>query len=190
MTMRRREGLAMLLAALAGCTSADPVMYTLRAVPGEEQHGRARIVQLRRPGLPRYLDRPGIITGMPGYRVETGTGDRWAEPIGSMFTRVLVQDLSQRLPNATVISEQGVLSLSPDVSVDLEVQDFGPDETGTVVLQAQVGVERSGRNGGHQVRAVRFSVRPTTPGTAGVVAAMSDALGQLANAIAVAVRSL
>jgi uncharacterized lipoprotein YmbA len=183
-TLRRRHGLAIILAALAGCTSPDPILYTLRPVPGEVQHGRGRIVLLRRPGLPRYLDRTSIITEMPGYRVETASGDRWAEPIGGMFTRVLVQDLNQRLPDCTVIGEQGALSLSPDVSIDLEVQDFGPDGNGSVVLQAQLGIERSGRNHGPQVRAVRFSVRPTSPGTAGVVAAMSDVLGQLADTIA------
>jgi uncharacterized protein len=174
--------------ALAGCSSPNPIMFTLRPVPGAEQHGPARVVLLRRPGLPRYLDRTAIVTGMPGYRVQAAGNERWAEPIGSMFARVLAQDLAQRMPEATVLNEQGAVSLPPDASVDLEVQEFAPDASGTVVLQAQIAVERTARGASRRVHNVRLSVRPVSPSTADLVAAMSEAIGQLADSIASALR--
>ncbi|MDR3536224.1 MAG: PqiC family protein [Acetobacteraceae bacterium] len=192
--MRRMMGRIawlLLLAAglgLAGCTSPDPVLFTMRPTPGAPQHIAARVVLLRRPGLPHYLDRTAIVTAMPGYRVEAAGGDRWAEPIGGMFARVLAQDLAQRLPDVTVLSEQGAVSLPANLSVDLEVQDFGPDPSGAVVLQAQVAVERTigADRTPRPVRSVRLSVRPASASTSDLVAAMSDATGQLADAVAAA----
>ena len=179
---------------LAGCSSAAPVMFTLRPVVGATQQIGARIVLVRRPGLPRYLDRNAIVAAMAGYKVEASGGDRWAEPIGSMFARVLAQDLAQRLPDATVLGEQGAVTLPSDVSVDLEVQDFGPDATGAVLLQAQVAIERAVKSAPGRasalmpVRSVRLAVRPASMSTADLVAAMSDATGQLADTIAAALR--
>jgi uncharacterized lipoprotein YmbA len=183
-----RMGWLVLGLLLAGCSSPDPVLYTLRPAPGTALRTPARVIVLHRPGLPRYLDRAAIVTAMPGYRVEAPGGDRWAEPIGSMFARVLAQDLAQRLPDATVLSEQGAVSLPAGLSIDLEVQDFAPDANGTVVLQVQLAVEPGGREAPPPVRTMRLSVRPAANSTADLVAAMSDATGQLADAIAATAR--
>lgn len=178
----------LVLGLLTACASPDPTLYTLRAVPGAPQAGPARVIVLRRPGLPRYLDRNAIVTAMPGYRVQAAGTERWAEPIGTMFARVLAQDLSQRLPDATVLAEQGAVTLPAGVSVDLEVREFGPDSAGAVVLQAQVAVEPSGKEPPRPVRSVRLSVRPASGSTADLIAAMSEATGQLADVIATALR--
>ncbi len=169
-------------------------MFTLRPVSGATQQIAPKVVLVRRPGLPRYLDRNAIVTAMPGYQVQASSGDRWAEPIGSMFARVLAQDLAQRLPGATVLGEQGAVTLPPDVSVNLEIQDFGPDATGTVLLQGQLAIDRTAKvnrstaDAIAPVRSIRLSVRPASSSTADLAAAMSDVTGQLADMIAAALR--
>ncbi|MBN8874443.1 MAG: membrane integrity-associated transporter subunit PqiC [Rhodospirillales bacterium] len=184
--MTRRTALLLLLL-VGACTSPDPVLYTLRATQGTPKAGASRAVVLRRPSLPRYLDRNAIVTGMPGYKVETSGGERWAEPIGSMFARVLVQDLAQRLPRSTVLNDQTAVTLPNATGIDLDVQEFGPDGTGAVVLRAQAAIEPP-RGPAPPVLPVRIVVRPAGATTADLVAAMSEATGQLADALAAALR--
>jgi hypothetical protein len=97
-----------------------------------------------------------------------------------MLSRVLVQELSQRLPSSTVFSENGAITATPDASVELNVQRFDEDHSGALVLLAQVAVTARAT----VTRNVRFSVPPPGPGTPGLVSAMSTAVGELADAIA------
>ena len=46
--------------------------------------------------------------------------DWWGEPLGAMLSRVLVEELGQRLPQSTVISETGAVSAPPDATIDTE----------------------------------------------------------------------
>ena len=64
--------------------------------------------------------------------------------------------------------------------MELNVQRFDEDTTGAVLLLAQVAVAEHVTT----ARNLRFSVMPASPGTAGMVAAMSTAVGELADAIA------
>lgn len=184
--MMRRTALLLLLS-VAACSSPDPVLYTLRATDGPTRTPATRAVVLRRPSLPRYLDRNAIVTAMPGYKVETSGGERWAEPIGSMFARVLVQDLAQRLPRTTVLNDQTAVSVQNATGIDLDVQEFGPDGAGAVVLRAQAAIDPA-RGSAPPVLPVRIVVHPAGQTTADLVAAMSDATGQLADALAGALR--
>ena len=98
--MNRRMLLAGL--ALAGCASPDPELYRLVAVPGAPRAGAPRLIELRRVGVPAYLDRSQIIRAVAESRLEA-LGARWAEPFGDMVTRVLAEDLMQRLTGTTVL---------------------------------------------------------------------------------------
>jgi uncharacterized protein len=93
---------------------------------------------------------------------------------------VLVQELSQRLPSSTVFAENSAITVTPDASVELNIQRFDEDHSGALVLLAQVAV--TGRR--TETRNVRFSVMPPSPGTPGLVSAMSTAVGELADTIA------
>jgi len=93
---------------------------------------------------------------------------------------VLVQELTQRLPGASVFAENGAISAAADATVEINIQRLDEDTTGAVALVAQVAV--SGRRAA--TRNVTLAVRPATTGTGGMVAAMSVAVGQLADAVA------
>jgi uncharacterized lipoprotein YmbA len=177
------------LAWLAACASPNPALFTLAAVPGQALPGGARLVELRQIGLPEYLDRPGIVRSAQNYQLQLAQNDRWAAPLGGMLTRVLVEDLSQRLPGSIVYSVTGAISASPERIVEVDVQRFDADPSGEVVLAAQVAV-RSPQGKPHvAARSVRISVRPRSPATADFAAALSAALGQLADAIAEMLRA-
>ncbi len=185
--MRPAIAAALLAAAaeLAACTSPDPAYYTLQPVPGPAVPSAVGSVELRRPGLAGYLDRSDIVLKTAGYQLNVNSQLRWGEPLGDMIGRVLVQDLSQRLPQASVFAESGAITAEPQLRVEVDVLRFDADASGAVVLDAQLAVERGG--GAHQpLSARRFSMiaPPGGAGAANLVASMSGLLGGLADQVA------
>ncbi|MCK8783090.1 PqiC family protein [Roseomonas sp. NAR14] len=176
---------AALLLALAGCASPEAAFFTLAAVPGTPRPAAARSLEVRRVTLAGYLDRPGIVRGNAGYRLDIASNERWGEPLGDMIGRVLVENLTQRLPGGSVVAEGGALSTDTALIAEVDVQRFDA-EAGRVLLLAQMAVRpRQGRLPG-TARTLRIEVPIGGAGTAAQVAAMSAALGQLADAIAAA----
>lgn len=176
-----------LLLALGGCTSPDPTLYTVVEVPGTPLSGGPASVEVRHIGLARYLDRPSVVLSTSGYELQTVGSERWAEPVGDMLTRVLAQDLGQRLPGSAVFSEAGAISAAPAAIVELDVQRMDSNGSGPVVLVAQVSVQ-PGEIGHAQfdtaVRTIRAEVTPGSPSTRDLVAAISAALGKIADSVA------
>jgi uncharacterized protein len=165
----------------SACTSVNPALYTLAVVPGPVRRGGPRLIELRSVSLPRYLERSQIVRSSENYRLDVLGNDWWGEPLDAMLSRVLVQEVSQRLPDTTVFTENGPVSATPDATVQVSVQKLDLDQSGAVVLAVQVGVRRRQ----DVARNVRFSARPESPDTIGLVAAMSAAVGQMADAITV-----
>ena len=188
--MKRRGLSVLLVVALAGCTSPDPAMYTMRAVPGQATGGGPVAVKLARPGLAGYLDRPEIVRDSSASRLDLKSGERWGEPLGDMIGRVLALDLSQRLPGSSVFTEAGTISVDASATIELDVQRFDLDQGGTVVLLAQVAVELGRSHDPAATHTLRVTVRPAGPGTPELVAAESAAVGQMADQVAVLLRGL
>lgn len=185
---RRRHLLAASLAAAAlpvACGSPSPTLYALRPVAGVARAGGPRVVQLRPIGLARYLDRQQIVRSAEDYRLDVAADDWWGEPLGAMLTRVLVEELSQRLPGTTVLDEDGAITVDADVTVEINLRRLDASRTGEVVLAAQVAVaaRRSPRRP-PATRAFGTSVPQASPDLNGFVAAASAAVGRLADAIA------
>lgn len=176
-----------MLAALAGCSSPSPDFYTLAAVPGPAVAAGNRGVELRRIGLAGYLDRSQIVRATTDYRVRVADNERWGEPMGGMLDRVFTEDLVSRLPGASVFAESGAISTQPDLVVEVDVQRFDADADGTVVLLAQVAVRHDTGRSTATARTVRLTAKPLGDSTSALVAAMSQALGQLSDAVAEAV---
>jgi uncharacterized lipoprotein YmbA len=177
----RRFGLLLMVAFPASCSSPNPSLYVLATVPGPVQGGGPRVVELRAISIPHYLERSQIVRSSEGYRMDVLSNEWWGEPLDTMMTRVLVQEISQRLPRSTVYSDNGAISTPPDATVAVNLQRLDLDRDGAVLLAAQIAVERKTS----AARGVTFTVRPADATTQALVAAMSTATGQLADAIAV-----
>ncbi len=179
---------------LAACASAETTFFTLHEVPGTPtvvlSRTAPRVVELRRPGLPGYLDRIEIVRRDVDYHLELARFQSWAEPISDMTGRVLAGDLSQRLPGISVFSESGAISAQPDARVDLDIQRFGAGADGVVHLDAQVAVEHSASQRNAATRRVSVAIAPAGQTTEALVAAMSVALGQLSDQIALLLRTV
>jgi uncharacterized lipoprotein YmbA len=172
-----------ILAMQAGCSSPAPVLYTIVAVPGAESKSGPAVILLQQIGLERYLERSQIVRSSENFKLDVLSNDWWGEPLGAMLTRVLIEELGQRMPHSAVLSEVGVVSAPPDATVALNIQRLDEDATGSVVLQAQAGVTFKGRSA-PTLRSFRFVVPHPSPGVSGEVAAISTAVGKLADALA------
>lgn len=169
---------------LASCTSPEPKYFTLASVRGTSLPGGPSLVELRRPGLAGYLDRSDIVRADSPYQLTLNGGERWASPLGDMIGRALAEDLSSRLPGSSVFTSSGAISADPNATVEVDIQRFDAATTGPVTLLGQVAVTRGRARDASQTRTIRLTVTPGGSSTADLVAAMSAALGQMADQIA------
>jgi uncharacterized lipoprotein YmbA len=172
-----------LAAALAACSSPNPVLYTIAPMSGAVQSGGPKVVALQQISVARFLERSQIVRSSENYRLDVMSNDWWGEPLSAMLARVLVEELGQRLPQSTVIGESGAVTASPDATVELNLQRLDEDASGNLILQAQASVSFKGR-APPALRSFRFAVPPPAPGVPGEVTAISTAVGQLADGLA------
>jgi len=170
------------LAALAACSSPNPVLYTIAPVSGAVQNSGPKVVALQQISTARYLERSEIVRSSENYRLDVMSNNWWGEPLGAMLSRVLVEELGQRLPQSTVFAESGAVTASPDATIELNLQRLDEDASGNLILQAQASVSFKGR-GAPALRSFRFAVPPPAAGVSGEVTAISTAVGQLADGL-------
>ena len=179
---RRFASLAVPLLA-AACASPDPAYYTVATRPGATFPSGPKIVVLKDIGLASYLDRREIVRSSEGYKLDVMSNDWWGESLGGMLGRVLVVELSQRLPASTVYSESGAITVDANATVGVNLQRLDADRAGTLILLAQVAVEF---NRPRRLASRTFTISKPMPtqGIPGLVAAISDAVGELTDGIA------
>ncbi len=172
--------LALLL--LAGCASSTPTLHTLQQQPGIVRIGAPRLVTVRSFGVPRYLERTEIVHGAEPGLMAASDDDWWAEPLRVMLSRVMVDDLGQRLPGTVVLMAGGTIAAPPDAEVQVELQHFERDGTGFVILAGTVAIENK-----DQPRSIdRLDIHvPVTGSTSrDQVSTMSTALAKAADLVA------
>jgi uncharacterized lipoprotein YmbA len=179
MSLSRRAVVALALLP-AACSSPNPALYVLAPEPGAVRSGAPHTIEVRAISLARYLERSQIVRSSEGYRMDVLANDWWGEPLDSMMGRILVLELSQRLPGSTVYADSGAISASPDATVEINVERFDLDREGRVLLAAELAVD------GHPAlaRGASLTVRPADGTTPALVAAMSAATAQLADLLA------
>jgi len=179
MSLPRRSALCLLPFVAACATSPAPTLYTLAATIGPERAGAPRTVELRAIALARYLERSQIVRSSEDFRLDLLANEWWGEPLDTMLSRVLVQNLTQRLPATTIFAEAGAVTALPDATLGVNIQRLDQARSGNVVLTAQVSILRRDTT----ARTITIEVRPAQPSTSALVGAMSEAVGQLADRI-------
>jgi len=169
--------------AATACSSPDPKLYTVASLPGTAVSGAPKVVSLRTVGIARYLQRNAIVQTSEDYRVVLRGTDWWAEPLDAMLTRVLAQDLTERLPQTTVYSSAGAVTGSPEATVEVELSRLDLDRAGNLLLIGQASVSFKSQPA-PKTRSLRISQPPTSPGVEGQIAATSTAIAQVADEIA------
>ena len=173
-----------LAGAAAACSSPNPDLYTLSPLPGTPVPGGPATVLLHQVFIARYLERPEIVRSSENFRLDVMANDAWGEPMAPMISRVLADDLSQRLPGTTILNINGAITAKEEATVEVNVQRMDRDAAGALAFVAQASVERAQSSKGAVTRTNRTSVPIASAATGDEVRAMSIALGRLADEIA------
>jgi hypothetical protein len=198
-----RIAAALLAVALSACVSLKRtpearffVLRSLAEPPAAAQTALApALVGLLPVALPGYLERPQLITWVAPGELRVDEYLRWAEPLDAGFSRTLAANLQALLPDARVVRSPWPSRARLSARVRVEIQRFGPQASGEVVLEGRFAVLPAEGERPLAARPVALRRGPLASGPAGVDAAaevdtMSELVADLARDVAAALRSL
>jgi hypothetical protein len=140
--------------------------------------------------LPPYLDRTQIATRISPTEVAYSQWDRWAEPLASNVSSVLMQTLSGDLGTDDIVSYPWPGGTAVEYQIAIRLLRFETDATGESHLRARWSV-RDARRDRHLAAQETTLTRPGRPDDrAASTAALSGMLGDLGHEIATTVRAL
>ena len=133
--------------------------------------------------LPKYLDRPEIVTRMAPNRLELSKEDRWGESIQNGFTRAMERDLAAQA-GAAIVVFPWYSTVHIDMQVQVDVYRFEADAQGTATLSAKWTIlDSTGKNILYTVES--HLTQPSKPGDmTEAAAALSRTIGDLSGQIA------
>jgi uncharacterized lipoprotein YmbA len=187
MTAYWRLALLLPLAAwLAGCAGTPETRYFAL--------GNAEVAAPARPSklmlavgpvdLPRYLDRPQIVSRQGDNRLAVDEFNRWGGSLEEEIVRVLGDHLGRRLGSQRVYSYPSRIAAETDYRLALDIRAFDGPIAGEVRLDVTwtLIADRSGEI--LMVRQGVYRASAAGPGYGPYVSAMSEALGGLGDEVA------
>jgi uncharacterized protein len=187
--------LAVLLA--TGCSlfgSADPDFYTLSSSApsvGSPIASRPELgIAVGPIEIPRYLDRPELITRDGSHRLVVNDLHRWAGSLRTDVTRVVADDLGQLLGSARVVMYPTEPRFAATYRVLLDVREFEAEAAAKVSLRARWTITAFADGRALAVEESQIDQPLASDAPEDVVAAQSSALAALAREIAARIASL
>ena|SRR5882724_2763668 len=118
-----------LLLGLEACTSTPSRFYILSSLSPAETIAATAAAQGPVIGvgpitLPKYLDRPQIVTRAGYNQLALAEFDRWVEPLQDNVARVLAENLVRLIPTDQVLLHAWPRSATLDYQVTVEVLQF------------------------------------------------------------------
>jgi len=166
----------------AACSSTpESQIYTLVSEPSGVVEAGPKTLSIVRASIPAYLDRPQIVRYDGVNKFLVNEFERWGEPLQDMITRVMISNLTQRLPRTEIFPTDGAATVRADVEMELDILRFEAGPDGIVRLDARWLLMP--RDGEEVLGTAHLAVTPADRTTGGLVAAMSDALAQLSDAL-------
>jgi uncharacterized lipoprotein YmbA len=114
---------------LEACTSTPSRFYLLNSLSTSETMAatatpQGPIIGVGPITMPKYLDRPQIVTRTGDNQLALGEFDRWAEPLQDNVARVLAENLARLIPTDQVLLQTWPRSAPLDYQVTVEVLQF------------------------------------------------------------------
>ena len=134
--------------------------------------------------MPRYLDRPQIVTSSGESEIFLSENDRWAEPLTDNFTRVIAQNLYALRCAKNVVTYPWSPSISCDYVVKAEVLRMDGTLGGTASLEVWWSIADGVRKGQLVSKRSNYNEPTKGPGYAALVEAQNRALGDFSREIA------
>jgi uncharacterized protein len=180
---------AICLVMLCSCSSPNPTLYILSMVPGQVMSGGPAVISIREIAIARYLERPQIVQSQNNNQLDVRANEWWGEPLGAMLSRVLAEELAQRLPQSIVLGENGAINSAANATVEINIERLDASAPQTVELIAHTNVSFANSKTRPVLKTVRVQAAAQTPAMASLVAAMSTAVGQMADSLAATLRT-
>ena len=178
---------------LTGCAPNRPTQfYTLSATAPAANETlqlteKPLVVGVGPVALPPYLDRPQLVTRIGANKMMLADFDQWAEPLDGALPRTLSENLSRQLATEEVFVLPTTRNVRLDYRVEVDVAQFDTNGAGDVVVDARWWVFRRGDKLVQSGRSTIEESAGQSTDRQGVVAALSQGLGQLSNDIAAAI---
>ncbi len=175
--------------ALMSCKTLRPVKdsaarYVLDpTVPYRAGQSSRPALAVAKPALPTYLDRQQLVT-RDGSMLNVQESNLWSEPLNTGIARVLAANLSRLTGSSSIMPVGDYVTLEYTSLVEMRIAKFDPDASGNMVLECSWKLQPV-RGGDVSFRSFRtkVTVEKTIPAASGRVAAMNEALAQLAREI-------
>ncbi|UCG71756.1 MAG: membrane integrity-associated transporter subunit PqiC [Chromatiales bacterium] len=177
MTIKRSLWILMVLLA-AGCGSSPPVdYYRLQPISGSAtaDPADAKVLGIGPLQVPGYLDRPQLVTQMPGSEVRVDEFNRWAEPLDVALPRIVTANVDYLLDSVIVVTFPYSSRVRTDYRLFGRVIRFDANQSGEAVLEVQWGVQDADANPVLTPRRTRYTAQAspaTDPGA--VVSALNE----------------
>jgi uncharacterized lipoprotein YmbA len=144
-------------------------------------------LRVERVTIPGELDRLEIVRHAESNQLRIATFDIWAAPLDEMIQRVVTEDLAARLPEGSVAGISAPAAQRQHRHLYLDIQEFAADERGAVKLRATWLLQTPGAA---DLRGTEeLTVNANDAGADALAAAMSRALGALADRLATALKT-
>jgi uncharacterized lipoprotein YmbA len=146
------------------------------------------LIGVERVDVPDWLDRAQVTGRSAGGEVVADEFSRWGEPLPRGVQRVVAENLVVLLPDRRVVSAPFSPRDPVDHFVHIAVVEAARQVDGSVLLEGRWTV--LARDGSVLARRhSSYRAKPTTPGPAGAVAGMNEALASLSRELADVLRA-
>lgn len=174
---------------LAGCASHTevPSTYLLPsqdATPSSSSVApeHASLMAIRAVHLAPFLEVNGIIFQLDDVRLQEASGHQWAEPLRTVVERGLRDRLSRRMPQDRVMLNRDIGASSPELTLQVEIDQFQGLYTGHAAVSGQWQLSGSADT---VITQQRFDIQVplASDGYPALVRALSEGLDQLSDQI-------
>ncbi len=186
------------LVVLGGCAGTSPPsnFYVLSSLP-ESAAGKqsdpdeSRIaIGIGPVKLPEYLDRSQIITRISPNELRVAAFDRWAEPLKSSFSRILMENLATLLNTDQVALYPWRKSIPVEYQVVVNVVRFDASPGGNAVLIARWNLVSNGGDKIHVIKKSTFRKTTVSNDYEAMVSAQSQTIIEFSREIAAAIKAV
>lgn len=177
------------LAGLGGCSGTPESHYYLLGsdadIASEDRSADGPVLFVDPTTIAPYADRSQMVTRAADGQVTFAEFEVWAQPIGSLITAALVDELARRFGPDRVMATPARIDLDADYRLGVDVLRLDTNEAGEVVLDARWTLLGGADQHVVTTRRTRLVERPADPTSHPQrVAAVNEALVQLGSQIA------
>lgn len=180
-----------------GCGTSQPShFYLLRAMSPASASGSSEVkptslsLGLGPVTLPKYLDRPQIVTKSGVHEVELAEFHKWAEPLSENVSHVLAENLSVLLSTDSIEQYPWRRTTTMDYQIVVDILQFDAIRGGEAALAARWSLLGDDEKTVLITKTTRVTHHPTSQDYEALVQAMSRNLEDLSREVAEAIKTL